>query len=95
MTEQILAVAGVLVSGSAAAAVVWKILRFCGCILEGMRCQLRTELLRTYYRHKDQKQIRQYEMENFVHNFNAYIALGGNSFIQEIRQEVMRWEVVS
>lgn len=62
---------------------------------EGIRCLLRTEMLRTYYRHKDDGKIRQYEMENFEHNFSAYTALGGNSFIGNLHEEVVTWEVES
>ncbi|MBP3654140.1 MAG: hypothetical protein J6J04_01745 [Oscillospiraceae bacterium] len=78
-----------------AAAVIAKILRYFGCIVEGIRCQLRTDMLRVYYRHKDEKKIRQYEKENFEHNFHAYIALKGNSFIEDIHAEVKTWEVVT
>ena len=93
--NELLAAAGAVSAVSAAAAVIWKVLRMAGAITEGLRCQLRTDLLRTYYRHKDEKQIRQYEIENFEHNFAAYTALGGNSFVGKIHEEVCSWEVVS
>ena len=35
-------------------------------IKNGTKCQLRSEMLRIYYKHKDDEQIRQYEYENFV-----------------------------
>lgn len=78
-----------------AGAVVWKVYSKCAAVVEGIRCQLRTEMLRTYYRHKDDGVIRQYEMENFEHNYKAYKALGGNSFIGNLHEEVVTWEVVS
>lgn len=80
---------------AAAGAVVWKVYERCAAVVEGIRCQLRTEMMRTYYRHKDDEEIRQYEMENFVHNYKAYVALGGNSFIGKIYKEVSGWKVVS
>ena len=43
----------------------------------------------------DEGCIRQYEMENFVHNYAAYTALGGNSFIENVREEVCAWEIVT
>lgn len=64
-------------------------------IANGQRCQLRSEMLRTYYRHRDTETIRQYEYENFVMLYEAYKALKGNSFIDKIYKEVQSWEVVS
>lgn len=64
-------------------------------IREGMKCQLRSELLRTYYRHREQGEIRQYEYENFLACYKAYKALGGNSFIDRIHVEVEEWSIVS
>ena len=52
-------------------------------------------MLHTYYKHKDENKIRQYELENFMHLYNAYKAMGGNSFIDHIKQEVDGWEVVT
>jgi len=62
---------------------------------DGLRCQLRSDMLHTYYRHKDDKTIRQYEMENFIMEYKAYKALHGNSFVDLINQEVKTWEVKS
>jgi hypothetical protein len=61
----------------------------------GMRCQLRSDMLHIYYANKDTKKIRQYELENFVYLYKAYKALKGNSFIDKIYDEVMKWEVVT
>lgn len=64
-------------------------------LINGMRCQLRSEMLRTYYSNKDREVIRQYELENFIFLYKAYKALKGNSFIDKIYKEVMTWEVVT
>lgn len=64
-------------------------------IADGTRCQLRSEMLRIYYRHKDTEKIRQYELENFVMLYEAYKSLKGNSFIDKIYKEVMSWEVIT
>lgn len=64
-------------------------------ISNGTRCQLRSEMLRTYYRHRETGEIRQYEYENFVMLYEAYKALKGNSFMDKIYGEVREWEVVS
>ena len=64
-------------------------------VAEGTKCQLRSEMLRTYYHNKDDKQIRQYEYENFVFLYEAYKALHGNSFIDKIYEEVKSWEIIT
>jgi hypothetical protein len=64
-------------------------------IANGQKCQLRSEMLRIYYRHIEKKTIRQYEYENFVMLYEAYKALNGNSFIDKIYKEVQSWNVVS
>lgn len=64
-------------------------------ISTGTKCQLRSEMLRIYYRHRETEKIRQYEYENFVMLYEAYKALKGNSFIDKIHKEVESWEIVS
>ena len=63
-------------------------------LLNGLKCLLRSEMLRIYYRHNESGKIRQYEIENFVFLYKAYKALKGNSFIDKIYKEVMSWEVI-
>jgi hypothetical protein len=64
-------------------------------LIEGERCQLRSDMLRIYYAHIETKTIRQYEYENFVKLYEAYKALKGNSFIDKIYKEVKTWQIVS
>lgn len=64
-------------------------------IIQGIKCLLRSEMLRTYYHNKDKETIRQFELENFIALYKAYKALKGNSFIDKIYKEVMSWEVVT
>ena len=64
-------------------------------IIQGIKCLLRTEMLRTYYHNKDKEKIRQFELENFIALYKAYKALKGNSFIDKIYKEVMSWEVLT
>lgn len=63
-------------------------------ISTGTKCQLRSEMLRIYYRHRESETIRQYEFENFIMLYEAYKALHGNSFIDKIYEEVKDWEVI-
>lgn len=64
-------------------------------LTDGMRCQLRSEMLRIYYHNRDNQEIRQYEYENFVFLYEAYKALKGNSFIDKIYKEVQSWKIVT
>lgn len=64
-------------------------------IANGTRCQLRSEMLRIYYRNHECKKIREYEYRNFVELHEAYKALHGNSFIDEIYEKIKEWEIVS
>lgn len=66
-----------------------------GKIANGTKCQLRSDMLRIYYRGKEIGKIRQYEYENFVMLYEAYKALRGNSFIDKIYKEVQEFEIVS
>jgi hypothetical protein len=66
-----------------------------GKIANGTKAQLRSEMLRIYYRHIDTQTIRQYEYENFVALYEAYKALRGNSFIDKIYAEVKKWKVIN
>jgi hypothetical protein len=63
-------------------------------IKDGTKCQLRSEMLRIYYRNIESKTIRQYEYENFVFLYEAYKSLRGNSFIDKIWSEVQEWKVI-
>lgn len=62
---------------------------------DALRCGLRHDMLHTYYRHRDDKTIRQYELEDFLYLYRGYKALGGNSFIDKIKSEIDEWEVRS
>ncbi len=63
-------------------------------IREGERCLLRSEIVRIYYRNKDNKQIREYEYKNLEQCHAAYKALGGNSFVDHIHAEMQDWEII-
>jgi hypothetical protein len=63
-------------------------------VVNGQKCQLRSEMLQIYYHNKENKTIRQYEKENFMMMYEAYKALRGNSFIDTIYDEVRKWETV-
>ena len=79
-------IAGVIIA-------VYKCIKEQRKIREGQKCQLRADMLRTYYKNRDDQKLRQYEAENFVMMYQAYKAMGGNSFIDEIYSHVTKWDV--
>ena len=69
--NDIVVICGVITATAAATAIVFKCYVWAQRIIEGVRCQLRTAMLHTYYTCKDTKVIRQYEAENFDKNYNV------------------------
>lgn len=63
-------------------------------ISNGTKCQLRSEMLRIYYKNIESGKIRQFEYENFVMLYEAYKALKGNSFIDKIYKEVESLDII-
>ena len=61
---------------------------------EGMQCLLRSEIVRTYYRHLDEKKMRQYEFENVSKCYKAYTKNGGNTFVNHIYEEMETWTII-
>lgn len=61
---------------------------------EGQRCLLRSEIVRIYYRHHDDRKLKEYEFKNMEQCYKAYKALGGNSFVDRIYEEMREWDIV-
>lgn len=61
---------------------------------EGQRCLLRSEIVRIYYRHHDDRKLRAYEFQNLEQLYAAYKALKGNSFIDRIYAEMQEWDII-
>lgn len=91
----ILGIAGLITAGASAGAVLWRALLWCRNITEAMRCLLRADMMSTYYKHCDEKALRQYEAEAFKKSYAGYRALGGNSFINDVHDEVAKWKILS
>lgn len=62
-------------------------------LADALKCELRHDMLHIYYRHREDKFIRQYELEDFLYLYRGYKALRGNSFIDRIKSEIDEWEV--
>ena len=78
-----------------AAAAICALISAAWNMVDGLKCLMRSQMLQTYYHNKEKKQVRQYEMQNFLALYKAYKAMKGNSFIEEIYQEVTSWEIVT
>lgn len=61
---------------------------------EGQRCLLRTEIVRIYYRHHDDRKLREFEYKNMEECYKAYKSLKGNSFIDRIHAEMQEWDII-
>lgn len=94
MEELVETIKNVTVIGGAIAAIV-TLISVAVILIKGLKCLMRSQMLHTYYRHKDTKQIRQYEMQNFLALYEAYKVMRGNSFIDEIHEEVTSWEIIT
>lgn len=94
MTEELLLrAAGVIAAaGTVGGVAVW-VVRTVARFSDGIRCMLRSTMLNIYYKHNGEDSIRQWEAENFELMYAAYKSLGGNSFIDNIHEEVKKWEV--
>ncbi len=77
------------------AGVLIPVIRSIKKIKNGTRCQLRSDMLGIYYRHKDHKAMPQFEYENFDAMYNAYKALGGNSFVDKLYKDIQKWDVAT
>jgi hypothetical protein len=69
---------------------VWKEIK---AAKEGDMCLLRKGMLDTYNKYKNTKIIPEYEAKNFMLMYDAYKARGGNSFIDEVHDHVITWEL--
>ena len=65
-----------------------------GALREGQRCLLRTEIVRIYYRHHDDRKLREYEYKNMEECYKAYKSLKGNTFIDRIHAEMQEWDII-
>lgn len=91
----VLEITGTVTGIAAVLVIIWRIVRWSRNITEGLRCLLRSDMLHTYYKRLDSREIRQYEAEEFKKSYAGYKALDGNSFIDDIAKEVSNWKVTT
>lgn len=63
-------------------------------IQNSIKCLLRSEILKIYYKNTDSKSLQYYEYENLDMMYKEYKAMGGNSFIDKIWTEIQQWAVI-
>ncbi len=61
---------------------------------DGIRCLLRAEIVRLYYKHQDSESLQEYEWAMLDACYQAYRRLGGNSFIVKLYEEMKKWTIV-
>lgn len=64
-------------------------------ISNGQQCQLRHDITATYYKHEDEETpvLREFERKDLDDLFDAYKALGGNHFVDDIYERMRDWKV--
>lgn len=92
--ENVIKICSLVTALAGSAALFLKIISHINSIKRGQMCILRQQMLETYYYCLESKQIREYRYQNFMYSYEAYKALGGNSFIDHIKNEVEEFTVV-
>ena len=60
---------------------------------EGVRALLRDKMEDKYYKHEEDKTLREYERKSVDSIYKAYKVLGGNSFVDDIYSQIREWEI--
>ena len=74
---------------------MWKLGGKLKNIVNGQQCQLRSDITAIYYRHSDADEptLREYERKNLDDLYDAYKALGGNHYVDDIYKVMREWRV--
>ncbi len=70
------------------------LLIFSKAILKGTKCSLRNDILDIWDRCKEKKQITRYQLQSFEYSYDLYKKLKGNSFVDEIKERIERFEII-
>ena len=61
---------------------------------EAMKCMLRDTITHIYYKRVNSGEIPVYEMEDLVHLYESYKALGGNSYVKNLYDQMTKeWTI--
>jgi hypothetical protein len=67
---------------------------FARYVVDAVKCLLRNDILNIYDRCKDQKKITRYQLQSVHLSYSIYKKLKGNSFIDEIMNEIKDFEII-
>lgn len=62
---------------------------------KAMQCSLRNDILTIYTMRKEEKKLSVIENQAINYSFEAYKAIGGNSFVENLVNEINSWEVIN
>lgn len=61
---------------------------------EAIKCLLRNEIVSIYYKNCDKCELTVHQFENLTSLYEAYVALGGNSFVKKLYDEICNCWVI-
>lgn len=67
---------------------------FAKYIIDAIRCLLRNDILAIYDKCKESKKITRYQLQSVHLSYSIYKKLKGNSFIDEIMEEIKVFEIM-
>ena len=67
---------------------------FAKFVLDGIKCCLRNDILAIYDKCKVLKKITRYQLQSVYFTYGVYKKLKGNSFVDEIMEEIKGYEIV-
>lgn len=73
---------------------LWKYVQFEKSMRNATKCSLRNDILSIYNDCKKDKKITMYELQAIEYSYEEYKKLKGNSFVDEIHEQVKKFEIV-
>lgn len=70
------------------------LLIFAKYVVEAVKCLLRNDILSIYDKCKGKRQITRYQLQSVHLSYTIYKKLKGNSFIDEIMEEIKDFEII-
>ncbi len=70
------------------------LIAFASVILKILKCSLRNDMLDIWDKGKDAKRITRYQLQSFEYSYDLYKKLKGNSFIDEIKDRLEKFEII-
>ena len=67
---------------------------FASIVLKILKCSLRNDMLDIWDKGKDTKKITRYQLQSFEYSYDLYKKLKGNSFIDEIKDRLEKFEII-